>query len=156
MQSAGVNLSELGLASGFDFLGRATGWAYSFSLIERSIDDTHGRTLMIGVMNTVFLGVITIFLSTDLGFAIGAARIARNLSVAAAAAVFVQIFRNIPLILQLVFWSLRPFCRCCCAAPPHWRAKGGSRPGWRRFPQPLYRQHLPPVPRQHRCLTPPR
>lgn len=104
IHSARVNLAELGLSSGFGFLERSTGWSYSFSLIERSIDDTYARTLAIGVMNTVFLGAISILLSTVLGFAIGTARDARGLGVNAAATVFVQIFRNIPLILQLVFW----------------------------------------------------
>lgn len=104
INSARVNLAELGLSSGFGFLQRSTGWSYSFSLIERSIDDTYARTLAIGVMNTVFLGAISIVLSTVLGFAIGTARDARGLGVNAAATVFVQVFRNIPLILQLVFW----------------------------------------------------
>lgn len=104
ISSARVNLAELGLSSGFDFLNRATGWSYSFSLIERSIDDTYARTLTIGVLNTVFLGAISIVLSTVLGFAIGTARDARGLGVNAAATAFVQVFRNIPLILQLVFW----------------------------------------------------
>lgn len=104
VSSARTNLAELGLSSGFGFLERSTGWSYSFSLIERSIDDTYARTLTIGIMNTVFLGLISILLSTVLGFAIGTARDARGLGVNAAATVFVQVFRNIPLILQLVFW----------------------------------------------------
>ncbi len=104
VETARTNLATLGITSGFGFLERATGWGYSFSLIERSIDDTYARTLMIGLMNTIFLGAISIVLSTILGFIIGTARDASNLAVQSAATIYVQIFRNIPLILQLLFW----------------------------------------------------
>lgn len=104
VSSARTNLSALGITSGFGFLERATGWGYSFSLIERSIDDTYARTLSIGFMNSLFVGGISIVLSTILGFIIGTARDARHLGLQSLATVYVQIFRNIPLILQLVFW----------------------------------------------------
>ncbi|SCZ64479.1 amino acid ABC transporter membrane protein 1, PAAT family [Epibacterium ulvae] len=102
--SARINLTALGITSGFGFLERSTGWSYSFSLIERDINDTYTKTLWIGFQNSVFVGFISIVLSTVLGFAIGTARDAYNLSIKAAATTFVQIFRNIPLILQVVFW----------------------------------------------------
>ena len=102
--SARTNLAELGMSSGFSFLDRATGWSYSFSLIERSIDDSYRWTLFIGFLNTLFLGVVSIILATILGFAVGTARDANNIAVQSSATIFIQIFRNIPLILQLVFW----------------------------------------------------
>ena len=102
--SARSNLAEMGLSSGFSFLDRSTGWSYSFSLIERSIDDSYRWTLFIGFLNTLFLGVVSILLATVIGFAVGTARDANNLAVKASATIFIQIFRNIPLILQLVFW----------------------------------------------------
>lgn len=102
--TAQTKLTELNMASGFGFLERATGWAYSFSLIDRSIDDSYAKTLLIGFMNTLFLGLICIVLSTILGFAIGTARDARQLGFNALATVYIQLFRNLPLILQLVFW----------------------------------------------------
>lgn len=103
VHSAQVNLTRLGITSGFSFLERDTGWAYSFSLIERSIDDTYARTLMIGFMNTLFVGFISIFFATILGALIGTMRDSRNPGLNAFASVYVQIFRNIPLILQIVF-----------------------------------------------------
>lgn len=102
--SARTNLAELGMSSGFAFLDRVTGWSYSFSLIERSIDDSYRWTLFIGFLNTLFLGVVSIILATVLGFAVGTARDANNFAVQSAATIFIQTFRNIPLILQLVFW----------------------------------------------------
>lgn len=104
ISSARTNLSALGITSGYGFLERATGWSYSFSLIDRSIDDTYARTLFIGLLNTLMVGTVSIILSTVLGFLIGTARDMRNLAVASTAGVFVQVFRNIPLILQVVFW----------------------------------------------------
>ena len=102
--SARTNLAELGISSGFAFLDRATGWSYSFSLVDKSIDDPYRQTLWIGFLNTLFLGVISIVLATVLGILIGTARDIRNLAARCAATLWVQIFRNIPLILQLTFW----------------------------------------------------
>ena len=102
-QSAQYNLTRLGITSGFSFLDRDTGWSYSFSLLERSIDDTYRKTLLIGFLNTIFVGFISIIFATILGFLIGTARDSRNLGLSTAASVYIQIFRNIPLILQVVF-----------------------------------------------------
>lgn len=102
VRSAQVNLSALGITNGFGFLERGTGWDYSFSLVERSINDPYSRTLLIGFSNTVFVGFISIFLSTVFGLIIGTARDSFHPAIKAAATVYVQIFRNIPLILQAV------------------------------------------------------
>ncbi|QMU58303.1 MAG: ABC transporter permease subunit [Boseongicola sp.] len=104
VSSAQTNLAALGITSGYGFLERTTGWSYSFSLIDRDINDSYARTLTIGFLNTIFVGFISIILSTILGFLIGTARDMKNLALSSAAGIFVQIFRNIPLILQLVFW----------------------------------------------------
>lgn len=104
IESARVNLSALGITSGFGFLERSTGWSYSFSLIERSIDDSYARTLTIGFLNTLFVGFLTIVLSTIVGFMVGTFRDARNPALKTAATLYTQIFRNIPLILQGIFW----------------------------------------------------
>ena len=103
VRSAQVNLAELGITSGFSFLDRDTGWSYSFSLIERSIDDTYRKTLLIGFLNTIFVGSVSIVFATILGFVIGTMRDSRNLGLQVASAGYIQIFRNIPLILQVVF-----------------------------------------------------
>lgn len=104
VESARVNLTALGITSGFGFLERSTGWSYSFSLIDRSINDSYARTLTIGFLNTVFVGALTIVLSTIVGVLVGTFRDARNPALKTAATVHIQIFRNIPLILQAIFW----------------------------------------------------
>lgn len=103
IRSAQVNLAALGITSGFSFLDRSTGWSYSFSLLERSIDDPYSRTLLIGFLNTIFVGLISIVLATILGFVIGTMRDSKNLGLQVISSIYVQIFRNIPLILQVVF-----------------------------------------------------
>ena len=101
--TARTNLEALGLTSGFGFLERGTGWDYSFSLVPKDITDPYAQTLFVGFLNTLFVGFIAIFLTTLFGFIVGTARDASNIAVRTAATVYVQIFRNIPLILQLVF-----------------------------------------------------
>ncbi|WP_027255830.1 ABC transporter permease subunit [Leisingera aquimarina] len=103
VSNAQYNLTRLNMTSGFSFLDRGTGWDYSFSLIERSINDTYAHTLLIGLLNTLFVGFICIITTTIFGFIIGTMRDARHPAVNLAATVYVQIFRNIPLILQAIF-----------------------------------------------------
>ncbi|MFK7754182.1 MAG: ABC transporter permease subunit [Sedimentitalea sp.] len=102
-QSAQTNLAAMGLTSGFDFLERGTGWSYSFSLLERSIDDPYRRTILIGFLNTLFVGFTSIIFATILGFFIGTLRDSQNPGLRTISSVYVQIFRNIPLILQVAF-----------------------------------------------------
>ncbi len=103
VSNAQYNLTRLNMTSGFSFLERDTGWDYSFSLIERSIDDRYYYTLFIGLLNTLFVGFICIITTTFFGFIVGTLRDARHPALSFAANVYVQIFRNIPLILQAIF-----------------------------------------------------
>lgn len=102
VSNAQYNLTRLNMTSGFSFLERDTGWDYSFSLIERSINDRYYYTLFVGLLNTLFVGFICIVTTTFLGFIIGTMRDARHPALSFAANVYVQIFRNIPLILQAI------------------------------------------------------
>lgn len=101
--NAQYNLTRLNMTSGFSFLDRGTGWNYSFSLVERSISDRYSYTLFIGLLNTLFVGFICIITTTVFGFVIGTLRDVRHPALRLAASVYVQIFRNIPLILQAIF-----------------------------------------------------
>lgn len=103
VRSAQVNLAALGITSEHSFLERATGWSYSFSLLERSIDDPYARTLLTGFLNTIFVGSTSIILATILGFAFGTMRDSRNFGLQVISSVYIQVFRNFPLILLVVF-----------------------------------------------------
>lgn len=101
---ARTNLQEQGIISGFDFLWKSTGWEVSFSLIEFDSTDPYWLVLVVGLLNTLFLGIIGLVLATVIGVTIGMARTSQNDLARLLGAIYVEIFRNIPLIVQVFFW----------------------------------------------------
>ncbi|MCY4152114.1 MAG: ABC transporter permease subunit [Aestuariivita sp.] len=102
--TARSNLEAQGLTSGFDFLERSTGWRISFSLIEYSTSSTYARAIMVGILNSLFLGAIALPLATVIGITVGVMRTSGNGMAELVGTTFVELFRNVPLILQLLFW----------------------------------------------------
>jgi general L-amino acid transport system permease protein len=98
------NLKRAKIASGFDFWNTTAGFDISQTLIEYSITSTYGRAFWVGLLNTLLVAATGIVLATILGFAVGIARLSRNWLVARLAGVYVEVIRNIPLLLQLLFW----------------------------------------------------
>lgn len=98
------NLRRQNIASGFDFLGRTSGFDISQSLIPYSNTSTYGRAFWVGLLNTLLVAGIGIFFATVLGFIIGIARLSSNWLIAKLAAIYVEVVRNLPLLLQLLFW----------------------------------------------------
>ena len=98
------NLNAQGLTSGFGFLERTTGWRISFSLIDYSTSSTYARAIAVGLLNSLFLGALTLPLATLIGVAIGVMRTSGNGMAELIGTIYVEIFRNVPLILQLFFW----------------------------------------------------
>ncbi len=98
------NLAKQNIASGFGFLDRTAGFDISQSLIAYKNTDTYGRAFWVGFWNTALVAAVGIALATPLGFAIGVARLSSNWIVARLAAAYVEIVRNIPLLLQLFVW----------------------------------------------------
>jgi general L-amino acid transport system permease protein len=96
------NLTARGLKSGFDFMTARSGIPISDSLIEWDPDNTFGRAYLVGILNTLRVGVIGIILATILGTIIGVARLSTNWLVAKLASVYVEAIRNIPVLLQLI------------------------------------------------------
>lgn len=101
---ARANLQANGMTSGFDFLFKSTGWKISFSLIEYQASDPYWKVLLIGVINTLFLGSIGLTLATVIGILIGICRTSENDLARLLGAIYVETFRNIPLIVQVFFW----------------------------------------------------
>ena len=98
------NLATQGITSGFDFLERATGFDVGFTLIDYSPYSSYGRLILVGILNTLFLGLLGIVLANVVGLSIAILRIARNETFNLLGTIYVEIFRNIPMILQAVFW----------------------------------------------------
>jgi len=98
------NLRRANIASGFGFLDTTAGFDISQTLIEYSVTSTYGRAFWVGLLNTLLVAALGILFATLLGFAIGIARLSRNWLLARLAGVYVEVIRNTPLLLQLLFW----------------------------------------------------
>ena len=99
-----ANLEAQGMTSGFGFLERATGWRISFSLIEYDTNSSYAHAVMVGILNSLFLGVISLPIATIIGVTVGVMRTSGNGMAELLGTTFVELFRNVPLILQLLFW----------------------------------------------------
>jgi general L-amino acid transport system permease protein len=99
------NLRRAKIASGFGFLDNTAGFDISQALIPFSAaGSTYGEAFIVGLLNTLVVAAIGVFFATILGFTVGIARLSTNWMVAKVAMVYVEIVRNIPLLLQLLFW----------------------------------------------------
>jgi general L-amino acid transport system permease protein len=98
------NLQRLNQNFGYDFLGRAAGFDLSTSLIPYTSNSTFGRALIAGFYNTALVAVLGIFLTTILGFVLGVMRLSKNWVISRAATIYVELVRNIPLLLQIFIW----------------------------------------------------
>jgi general L-amino acid transport system permease protein len=100
-----TNLERAHIASGFGFWYNTSGFDISQTLIEYSAQaSTYGRAFWVGLLNTLLVAALGIVIATILGFIIGIARLSKNWLVARAASGYVETVRNIPLLLQLLFW----------------------------------------------------
>lgn len=102
--TARSNLAAQGMTAGLDFLRRSTGWEIQFSLIPYSSRDTYLRALTVGLLNTIFVGLLSLVLASVIGVIVGFARTSANLIANVFGTAYVELFRNIPLVLQVFFW----------------------------------------------------
>ncbi|MEO3432321.1 ABC transporter permease subunit [Inquilinus sp. CAU 1745] len=104
VSNAMSNLSARRITTGFGFLFREAGFGISETIIAYAPTDTYLRALAVGILNTLWASFLSIILATALGTMIGIARIARNWTVSGPAAWYVEVMRNVPLVVQLLFW----------------------------------------------------
>jgi general L-amino acid transport system permease protein len=98
------NMELLGIKSGYGFLYEVAGFDILMALIPYDATYTYGRTFMVGLFNTILVSIIGIFLSTVLGFIVGISYFSKNWLLKKLSISYVQLFRNIPLLLQVFFW----------------------------------------------------
>jgi general L-amino acid transport system permease protein len=98
------NLQVRNISTGFGFLDREAGFAIGETMIAYSPADTYGRAIMVGIVNTLRVAAVGIILATILGTLIGIGRLSKNWLVAKICAIYVEVMRNVPLLLQLFFW----------------------------------------------------
>lgn len=105
IQNMATNLARASIATGFAFWNHTAGFDISQTLIPYAPDvSTYGRAFVVGLLNTLLVTVLGIIFATILGFVIGIARLSSNFLVARIAGSYVELVRNIPLLLQLLFW----------------------------------------------------
>src|SRR5213079_2566457 len=104
INNAAENLARAKIASGFGFWENTAGFDISQTLIEYQATSTYGRAFWVGLINTLVVAGLGIVLATILGFVIGIARLSKNWLLARLAGFYVETIRNIPLLLQLLFW----------------------------------------------------
>ena len=104
------NLQTRGMATGFDFMDISAGFAVDFKMIDYVPGiGTYTDIFIIGALNTLLISFFAILFSTLIGFSIGVLRLSNNWLVSKVALAYVEIFRNVPLLIQVVFWYIGVF-----------------------------------------------
>ena len=102
--NAQINMGNRGISFGYGFLSQEASFDITFSMIDYDGSYSYGRAFLVGLLNTLLVSIIGIILCTVLGVTIGIGRLSQNYLIAKAAEWYVEIFRNIPLLLQIFFW----------------------------------------------------
>ncbi len=102
--NAQVNMENRGITFGYGFLSQESSFDVQFSLIEYDGSHSYFRAYLVGLLNTILVSVIGIVFATIIGVVVGIARLSNNYLIERSAAIYVEFFRNIPLLLQIFFW----------------------------------------------------
>ena len=100
------NMRARGIQSGFGFLAQPAGFDIGESLIRYDALDPYWKAFLVGILNTLRVAVVGIVLATVLGTLLGIGRFSRNAILRGLCYVYVELFRNIPVLLQLLMWYL--------------------------------------------------
>ena len=99
-----AHMRAQGVPTGFGFWNQTAGFDINLALIDYSSLSTYGRAFWVGLINTAMVGALGILFATPLGFLVGVARLSPNWLLSRLAFAYVEIMRNTPLLLQLLFW----------------------------------------------------
>ena len=132
------NMRVRGIQSGFDFLSQPAGFSIGESLFAFDSEESYLRAFLVGLSNTLRTAVAGIILATILGTIIGVGRFSRNALVRGLCTIYVECFRNIPVLIQLLMWYLLitdilPPIIDAWQAGPFFLSKGGV-----NFPIPVW------------------
>ena len=104
-----VNMAQRSLSAGFDFLDVSAGFGIGFTLIPYQEGDSYLRVFFVGIMNTLLVAVVAIFLATVIGLFVGLARLSNNWMISTVARSYIELLRNTPLLLQIIAWYFGVF-----------------------------------------------
>ena len=99
-----TNMEKQSIASGFGFIEKEAAFEIGESLVEYSAADTYGRALLVGVLNTLKVSLVGMILTTILGTIIGVCTLSSNWLISKFGTMYVELFQNIPVLLQLFFF----------------------------------------------------
>lgn len=99
-----TNVERQSISTGFDFLGKESAFEIGESLIPYSAADSYGKALLVGFLNTLIVSFIGIVLTVFLGTLLGIARLSSNWLVSRISAIYIEVFQDVPVLLQLFFW----------------------------------------------------
>ncbi len=103
VNNAAQNLAALGKPLSFGFLAQPAGYDINQRLIEYTSQSTNGRAALVGLLNTLLVAFLGCLLATLLGVIIGVLRLSKNWLVSRLMTVYIEIFRNVPVLLWIVF-----------------------------------------------------
>ena len=103
-RNTAANMAAHGMSLSFAFLDNPAGFAVSQHLLPYQESDSYARVFVVGLLNTLLVSALAIIAATILGMVVGVLRVSRNWLMRQLAAVYVELFRNVPLLLQLFFW----------------------------------------------------
>jgi general L-amino acid transport system permease protein len=98
------NMRVRGMRSGFDFLSQPAGFEIGESVFAFDSAHTYAQAFLVGIVNTVRVAVVGIVLATLLGTAVGVGRLSQNFLLRKLCEIYVEAFRNVPVLLQLLMW----------------------------------------------------
>ena len=100
-----LNIEQRGIRSGFGFLNAEAGFAVNDNFfLEYSPASTNLQAFYVGIVNTLMVAITGIFLASIIGLIVGIARLSSNYLIKKIATIYIEIFRNIPILLQILFW----------------------------------------------------
>ncbi|MFB2938094.1 amino acid ABC transporter permease [Aerosakkonemataceae cyanobacterium BLCC-F154] len=105
------NLQQLGLQFGFDFLNLQAGFDIGETVVNYKSTDTFAAALLVGLINTLRVMAIGLVSASIVGMIVGVARLSDNWLVRNLAMIYVEVLRNTPLLLQLLFWYFAIFLK---------------------------------------------
>lgn len=98
------NLAARNISTGFAFLHEEAGFAIGESMVDYSPADTYGHAVVVGLLNTLKISVIGVIAATLFGTLLGISRLSKNWLISRLSGLYIEVMRNIPLLLQLFFW----------------------------------------------------
>lgn len=105
INNTATNMEERGLASGFGFLSTSAGFGIiSTPFVPYSEASNYFTVFLVGLVNTIIIAAVGCFFALILGFIVGIARLSSNWLVQKIATFYIELFRNVPLLLQILFW----------------------------------------------------